>query len=72
MDVKIVSADDWAALYVDEILIYENHSISGFEVAQFVPGFEHFNVTSKYNEKITNDGGFPKNFSDIGNKNLTK
>lgn len=61
---------DWEALYIDDKLVKESHSLSAFQVLKCVKKvigceFKSFRVKDEVAEE-----GFPELFSNIGSTNL--
>lgn len=66
----LVKADDWQGLFVDGKLVFENHSISLFDLQRLIPEAKNSEietryVTEKYDEELQNRGCFPKNLTKV-------
>lgn len=69
MNVKIVRCDDWSALYVNDILFYEDHKIEPEDICRAINEFDASRLFSydsfEINGELNNleEDGYPKNFS---------
>lgn len=57
--IDIIKSDDWTALYLDGVLVYENHSLSAVDLLEYL-GVDY---TSEWLEYP--DAGLPKNLEDL-------
>ena len=61
------TAGDWEAIYIDDTLYYEEHSIHSFQWLQCfnlgVTDALEYEVTSKYLDEM--GGNYPNDFNDI-------
>lgn len=61
--IKIVKADDWMGVYIDEKLVYEGHSIAEDKLIKLC-NIEHELIWCD-DEWLCDRGNLPKEFKDV-------
>ena len=74
---RIVEADDWSALYVNNECVFQGHSICPKTIVDIANKsavvLEYYDVKENYERNVLCQvGSFPEDFNKIGLKNLNK